>query len=110
MNLQTRLNELRQKASQHQHIEKWNPLAGEMIAGELMSWDKFIHRVYGEQVAMLLVDEAGTITSVLLNAYLKTGLKAHDVKVGDLVCVKFIGKGISKAGNPYNQYSLTVEK
>lgn len=110
MNLQTRLNELRQKASQHQHIEKWNPLAGEMIAGELMSWNKFIHRVYGEQVAMLLVDEAGTITSVLLNAYLKTGLKAHDVKVGDLVCVKFIGKGISKAGNPYNQYSLTVEK
>ena len=110
MNLQTRLHELRQKASQHQHIENWKPLAGEMIAGELMGWSRVIHRVYGDQVAMLLVDEAGTITSVLLNAYLKTGLKAHDVKVGDLVCVTFIGKGTSKAGNPYNQYSLTVEK
>ena len=110
MNLQARLNELKQKASQHQHIENWKPLAGDMIAGELMGWNKFVHRVYGDQIAMLLMDEAGAVTSVLLNTYLKIGLKAHDVKVGDLVCVTFIGKGTSKAGNPYNQYLLTVEK
>jgi len=104
-----RLAALKARAALTQEVKLWKPLAGEMIAGMIKGSGTFNHSLYGEQRTMLLEDESGTITSVILTKYLMTGLRQAGAVMGSLVVVTFHGKEISKSGHAFNRYSLEVD-
>jgi len=108
--LTDRLNALRQRATQTSEIKHWQPTAGACITGIIKGSGSFHHPLYGEQKTMLLQDEKGDITSVILTRYLSQGLKLQNAAIGDLCAVTFHGKERSKTGHTFNRYSLLVEK
>ena len=108
--LSDRLNALKQRATQLETISNWQPSAGETIAGIISGSGTFTHPLYGEQKTMLLKDDSGLITSVILTKYLMTGLKQQGAVLGDLCAVTFHGKEKSKTGHSFNRYSLLVDK
>ena len=107
--LESRLAALRNKAAAPT-AQNWKPVAGETIAGEIVGHGSFTHSTYGTQTTLLLMDENGLLTSVLLNAYLRQGLGSQCAVEGDLVAITFHGKVAGKNGVQFNQYSLMVEK
>lgn len=114
MNLPTtttdRLNALKQRATQAQTVKHWQPIVGETIAGVIIGSGSFTHSFYGEQKTMLLKDDSGAVTSVILTKYIMTGLRQQSAGIGDLVALTFHGKEQSKAGHSFNRYTLLVEK
>ncbi len=107
--LESRLAALRNKTTEP-IAQNWKPVAGETIAGEIIGHGSFTHSTYGTQTTLLLRDENGLVTSVLLNAYLKQGLSNKFAIEGDLVAITFHGKVAGKAGAMFNHYSLAVDK
>ena len=107
--LESRLAALRNKAAAPT-AQNWKPKAGETIAGENIGHGSFTHSTYGTQTTLILRDENGSVTSVLLNSYLKQGLGNQCAVEGDLVANTFHGKVAGKNGVQFNQYSLMVEK
>ncbi len=108
-NLESRLAALRNKATAPTP-RHWQPKAGETIAGEIIGHGSFTHSTYGIQTTLLLKDENGLVTSVLLNTYLKQGLSNQCATEGDLVAITFHGRVSGKNGVQFNQFSLVVEK
>ena len=108
--LSDRLNALKQRATQTETVTNWQPIAGETIAGIISGSGTFTHSLYGEQKTMLLSDDNGQITSVILTQYIMQGLKQQGAGIGDLVALTFHGKGQSKTGHSFNKYTLLVDK
>jgi len=102
-----RLAALRQKASQS--ISHWKPDAGDMLAGIIKGGGTFQHPLYGEQRTMLVEQEDGTLTSVIITKYIGEGLRQQNATIGSLVCVTFHGQEKSKTGHTFNRYSLVVD-
>lgn len=108
--LSDRLNALKQRATQSETVTNWQPSAGETIAGIISGSGTFTHSLYGQQKTMLLSDDSGQITSVILTPYLMNGLKQQGAVLGDLCAITFHGKAQSKAGHNFNKYTLLVDK
>jgi hypothetical protein len=105
--LNDRIAALKQRATLA--VETWQPEPGESLIGELIGSQKAVG-AYGENVQILIKDEAGHITAAWLTAWLKDNLRVQGAELGDLIALTFLGKKQSPAGRFYNSYSLIVEK
>lgn len=106
-----RLNALKERAKQTTEIKNWQPVAGETLAGVIIGSSSFNHPLYGQQKTMLLQDDSGAVTSVILTNYLMTGLKNQNAERGDLCAVTFHGQDINpKTKHRFNKYSVLIDK
>jgi hypothetical protein len=106
--IQDRLMALKQRTEQMSEVKVWKPVAGEAIAGTNIGSGSFTHPLYGEQQTILLDTGAG-VFSIILSKYLKNALTTQGALHGDLVAIKFLGRGQGKNG-VFNRYSVTTER
>ena len=106
--IQDRLRALKQRTDEISEIKIWKPVAGESIAGTNIGSGSFTHPLYGGQQTILLDTGAG-VFSIILSKYLKNALTSQGALHGDLVAIKFLGRGQGKNGL-FNRYNVTVER
>lgn len=90
-------------------VTHWQPSAGETITGLIQGSGTFKDSLYDEQKTMLLQDD-GSVVSIVLNRYLIHSLKQNNAAPGDLVTITFHGKEQKNNGRSFNRYTLLVNK
>jgi hypothetical protein len=90
-------------------VTHWQPSAGETITGLIQGSGTFKDSLYDEQKTMLLQDD-GSVVSIVLNRYLIHSLKQNNAAPGDLVTITFHGKEQKNNGRSFNRYTLRVDK
>jgi hypothetical protein len=102
-----RLAALRQKAAKP--IEAWQPVAGDALIGQIVGIRPAVG-TYGENLQVLVKEEAGNITAAWLTQWLKENLRAQGAGEGDLIALTFLGKKTSPSNRSYNAYSVMVDR
>jgi len=92
-----------------QAIRPWRPEEGEALAGVLLGI-KPASGPFGPGFMLLIRDDDGQKHSMWLTAYLKGQLEGFNARPGDMVGIKFLGKATGARGNPYNQYTVIVQR
>lgn len=104
----TRLDRVRQQLSDMQEIRFWRPEPGDILAGEICGL-KPQTGPFGQGYLLLVRQESGEIVSLWLTAYLKAQLESYKAQPGDVVGIRYLGRGTSKTGKQYNRYEVVVE-
>lgn len=100
---------LRHQLEMLQFTKQWRPKPGDLLIGTL---EGAVPRTgpFGHGHQLMLRDEQDTTWRLWLTAYLKSQLEGYSAKRGDLVGVKYLGKGVSGKGAQYNRYEVLVHR
>lgn len=104
-----RLEQLKKQASKL--TKQWKPNEGDGVGGVIVRWHDFVHPTFGAQQSLIIDDGYSDFYHcVHLSKYLADQLVQLEAVQGDLCAITFHGKETSKAGNPFNRYSIAVAK
>jgi hypothetical protein len=103
-----RLARLRRELAEMQSLTFWRPEPGDTLAGTLVGLRPAVGP-YGVGHHLVVKAEDGT-TTLWLTGYLKAQLEAFHAEPGDLVAIRYDGRGTSARGTQYNRYEVLVEK
>jgi len=92
-----------------QTIKHWVPQEGDTLAGVLQGI-KPATGPYGLGHMLIVGTEDGRKHSLWLTAYLKSQLEGFKARPGDMVGIRYLGKGMGARGNAYNRYEVVVQK
>ena len=91
--------------------EYWNPLAGEVVEGRILSIAERVDN-FGSVYPLLKIEkEDGSKLFVRAGAaHLKNALLDHEVKEGDDIAILYVGKERNDRGWEVHQYKVAVER
>ena len=89
------------------HLKAWKPDPGEAIAGEVLSIDTEAGKEKNS-IFVELRDEDEETIGLWLTTVLRKEFSREQVRVGDVVAIKYFGQKTSDQGREYKSFSVAI--
>lgn len=99
-------------AAEHAEAETWKPQPGDKLGGRVVRDEQRTTKL--ETAARVLTLErypdGAEVALWAFHTALARELDEHDVKVGDLLAVHYLGTGTTKDGHPFHRYKVAAKR